>query len=167
MKKKFVKVLNRLNGREKSILKKKIESQNAKIAIYKDKIKQGNTRIEGLTKKYQSLVKKYSTLAGLSNYHSASLGNLDFAKKWKESKGKRILFLTPKDFSGSFMKWAIGLHKYTPYAVRMVSFTEHKYGYDLDLVFSSANKKHWGDFIEIAREADIIHIKAEYSLFSS
>lgn len=167
MKKKFVKVFNRLNGREKGILKKKIESQNAKIAIYKDKIKQGNARIEELSEKYQDLVKRYSILAGLNNYHSASLGNLDFAKKWEASKGKRVLFLTPKDYSGSFMRWAVGLHKYTPYAVRMVSFIEHKYGYDVDLVFPVKKESYWDEFVEIAREADIIHIKDEYSFFTA
>lgn len=82
-------------------------------------------------------------------------------RKWDKNPGKRILFYTLKDFSGSFYKWAYAVNRYTPYAARLVAFSQHQYNYPLDILYLGLNCDN--DSIEqLFDECDLIHIKDEY-----
>lgn len=88
----------------------------------------------------------------------------EWKRKWDGSPGKRVLFYSTKDFSGSFYKWALSLNLYTDFAVRMVSFTAHQYGYPADILYDGKNFCRKG-FERLLEECDIIHVKDEYGLY--
>lgn len=85
--------------------------------------------------------------------------------KWKNCQGKRILYYSYIDFSGSFYKWADAVNEYTPHAVRLVVLNLHKFGYPVDIVYPRADVMReyfpvmYDALLTLADEADIIHIK--------
>jgi hypothetical protein len=92
--------------------------------------------------------------------------------KW-EAASKRVLFVTPKDYSGSFFKWAKSLNDYSSYSTRIVAFTKHKFGYETDIIIPRAIPQYMQGDIRIAfknilkliNETDIVHFKDEQELF--
>ncbi|HAG85629.1 MAG TPA: hypothetical protein DCL61_31955 [Cyanobacteria bacterium UBA12227] len=97
-------------------------------------------------------------------YGSFTPGIQSWQEKWSNSPGKRVLLYALKDYSGSFMKWAIAINEFTPYAARLIAFGNHQYGYDVDLIFPMPNLLD-SDFLKLAEEADLIHIKDEIGFF--
>ncbi|MEB3286059.1 MAG: hypothetical protein VKJ04_01005 [Vampirovibrionales bacterium] len=102
-----------------------------------------------------------------SCYGSVFSGVKAWQKKWENSKGQRILLVAPKDYSGSFMKWAIAINHYTPYAARLVVGQTHQFGYHVDLVVPFKNTRIWDRAARLFEEADIIHVKDELYWFDS
>lgn len=104
-------------------------------------------------------------IASLNDARSLSSGRADWAEKWRSCNGKRILYFTISDFSGSFYKWADGINRHTHHAVRMVSLARHRFGYPVDLLYAPPKliMTEFSDMLnEVARladEADIIHLK--------
>lgn len=150
------------------------------IEHFRKKRKARNRELESLkaqTKQYVQELKPLLSSIQLYNWGSLTEGRQDWAKKWADSPGKRVLFYTCKDYSGSFYKWACAVNQYTPYAVRLVTSTTHPYGYNQDLVvprftFEKLKKAMHGEFrnahenlLQLADEADVIHFKDESSWF--
>lgn len=104
-------------------------------------------------------------VTALNPRRSLSAGRADWAAKWETCSGRRILFFTISDFSGSFYKWADGINRHTPHAVRMVSLKRHRFGYPVDLLYAPPKElmKHYPDMLNeimaLADEADVIHLK--------
>jgi len=115
---------------------------------------------------------------GLFPHGSLTAGESEWEKKWQRSEGKRILFYSTKDYSGSFYKWARAVNEHTDYAVRMITSTTHSYGYAQDLIvprlmmtknfpYDHGDLKHSHDrALELANEADVIHFKEECEWFT-
>lgn len=87
-------------------------------------------------------------------------------RKWDKNPGKRILFYTLKDFSGSFYKWAYAVNRYTPYTARLVAFSKHQYNYPQDILFSILDFEN-SQFEKLLDECDLIHIKDESEIYLS
>ena len=111
------------------------------------------------TRKELSKVERYE-------YGSYSPGNTEWANKWKNSEGKRVLYLANLDHAGSFYDWANAVNKYTVYAVRVITFNRHKYNFPQDLIFPNP-KYVESEIEELLKEADILHIKDESGFFSN
>lgn len=166
--KKFIDRSKKLLLGDNLFLRKKLKYQYSKLQDYAHRIHNQKAMHQDLLKKYIALNEKYE-LAVRERYPYCSLtaGNKSFEKKWHNSKGKRILFIAPKDYSGSFMKWAVALNKYSSYAVRLLTFGDHPYGYENDLIFPTTNQNFWDKLTPLLQEADAIHIKDEQDLFAS
>ncbi|WP_026060085.1 glycosyltransferase [Pseudaminobacter salicylatoxidans] len=120
-------------------------------------------------REYRGLAKRYSQLiseaTALHDHRSLTPGRSDWAEKWVNCEGKRILFFTVTDYSGSFYKWAEAVNRHTPHAVRMVSLFRHRYGYPLDILsmrgdlLVSRFPDVLNELLKLIDEADIIHLK--------
>jgi hypothetical protein len=87
-------------------------------------------------------------------------------QRWEvAAKAKRILMVAPKDFAGSMFKWAEALNRHTDYAVRLITFEEHQYGYPLDLVVPECDPQRSAALQALASQAGIFHLKDEHSWF--
>jgi hypothetical protein len=99
--------------------------------------------------------------------HSLTPGRSDWAEKWRTTRGRRILYFAPCDYSGSLYKWAEAVNRHTPHAVRLVALYRHIYGYPLDLLYMRGDvmvadvPQMFNSLCELADEADIVHIKDE------
>jgi hypothetical protein len=109
---------------------------------------------------YNSLLEEVAT-----SYGCIVNGQPDWARRWLERPGQRILLLAPKDYSGSFFKWTESINLCTPYAARMLVFRPHQYKYSLDLLSPAVATGDWSGVRELIAEADIIHIKDESGFF--
>lgn len=99
-------------------------------------------------------------------YGTQNEGNLKWQKKWDTTElDKRILMIAPKDYAGSMYKWAEALNRHTDYAVRLVTFHYHPYGYNVDLVLPECNAARLEKFLELVSQAGILHLKDEHSWF--
>lgn len=99
-------------------------------------------------------------------YGSYLPGRDEWERRWDASPGRRILFFADKDYSGSFFKWVDAVNRYTDFAARLVVQRTHQYSYENDLIIPFSGVFAEDSFIEIAREADIIHIKDEKGFYS-
>lgn len=97
-------------------------------------------------------------------YGAMTPGIKDWEKKWDNNPGKRILYFTPVDYSGSFYKWATAVNKFTEYAVRLVTLQFHEFGYTQDLVLPMSHQCEQSLRLMVG-EADVIHIKDELGFF--
>jgi hypothetical protein len=150
-------------------------SQQKKILVssnntLKTRIAQRDAAIDELSKQYKKAAGKcsllQSELAKATRFELGSFvpGIAAFREKWTLTPGKRVLFYTPKDYSGSFFKWAEGLHRYSDYAVRMIAYSGHRFQYQTDLLLPNP-KLQASDIRAILEETDVIHIKDEQELF--
>lgn len=93
-------------------------------------------------------------------------GRADWEQRWKITpKSRRVLMVAPKDFAGSMFKWAEALNRFSNFAVRLVSFEGHPYGYDVDLVVPECDPCRITKVLELADEAGFLHLKDEHSWF--
>lgn len=149
-------------------LRNKTKEQYRKLQTYAERIRADKEKIKNLQQDYDDIRNKYEGLLRTQNpYGSLNPGDKEMEAKWKSSPGKRVLFLSIKDYAGSFMNWAKAVHKYSDFASRMATFTVHPYGYETDIVFSAQDEKYWHHILPLIEEADIIHLKDEARLFSS
>jgi len=99
----------------------------------------------------------------------APQGQAAFEAKWNDAeRNRRVLFVTDRDYSGSFMKWAKALNQHSEYAVRMISLRDHSYGYETDICLQkhlSSKKTVLSVLDRYASEASIIHFKDEIGIF--
>jgi hypothetical protein len=126
-------------------------------------------------KAFRRLAKSYgqiiSDTTALHDHHSLTPGRTDWAQKWKDCTGKRILFFALADYSGSFYKWAEAVNRHTDHAVRFVSLNRHRYGYPLDIMYLRGNllierfPEMLNEFLMLCDESDIIHIKDQTGFF--
>jgi hypothetical protein len=92
-------------------------------------------------------------------------GRSEWAGKWRNTTGKRVLFFSVCDYSGSFYKWAEAVNRHTDHAVRLVSLFRHRFGYPLDILLMRGDmlQQHFPDLMnglyQLADEADVIHVK--------
>lgn len=92
-------------------------------------------------------------------------GVSSWRQRWERpGDGKRVLLCAPKDYSGSFHKWASAINSYTSHAARLMTFSHHQYDYPTDLLFPHPGIQSSG-FLELAKQADVIHIKDETGFF--
>jgi len=102
--------------------------------------------------------------------------NKSWEDKWRVCNGKRILFYSEKDFSGSLYKWAEAINKYTDYAARLITSKAHQYGYATDILsleniptaIAKKNKKLSAMrecVLKLVEEATVVHFKEELKLF--
>ncbi len=90
-----------------------------------------------------------------------SEGRSNWSSRWQSGNFPRILLLAPKDYSGSFFKWAEALNRHSEYAARLITLEAHQYGYQLDLVSTGRYDNNWVPLSTMLEEADILHIKDE------
>ena len=114
--------------------------------------------VSAKNKKVTSKIKTYDDF----RYGSQTPPIERWERKWDKNPGKRILFYTLKDFSGSFYKWAYAVNRYTPYAARLVAFSKHQYNYPLDILYLGLNCDNDDSIEQLFDECDLIHIKDEY-----
>ena len=117
---------------------------------------------QALRRQNRALRRELAKAAG-NRYGSLTPGIAGWEHKWERSPGRRVLFYAPMDFAGSLFRWAIAVHRHTPYAVRLACLRRHPFGYDLDLLFGDLGLVE-SDFEGLAAEADIIHVKDEVGL---
>jgi hypothetical protein len=119
-------------------------------------------------KHYSRLAKFYGQVISettlYNDHHSLTAGRIDWAEKWENCTGKRVLFFAMTDFSGSFYKWAEAINRHTAHAVRMISLVRHRYGYPLDLLYWRGDTLQrfpevLNSILTLADQADIIHLK--------
>jgi tetratricopeptide (TPR) repeat protein len=105
-------------------------------------------------------------LASIFSWHHSTMtpGIKDWEKKWNNNPGKRILYFTPVDYSGSFYKWATAVNRFTEYAVRLVTLQFHEFGYPQDLVLPVSHQCEQSLRLMVG-EADAVHIKDELGFF--
>lgn len=95
-------------------------------------------------------------------------GRAEWAERWEvASAGQRVLMIAPKDFAGSMFKWAEALNRHTSYAVRLVTFEEHQYGYPVDIVSpgTTAYGPEADRIAEMAEQAGVLHLKDEHGWY--
>jgi glycosyltransferase involved in cell wall biosynthesis len=147
-----------------------IQDIAVKPTEFQKTVKQINPEQELLERKTKKLDFKIKLLEkDLANilywrYGSTTPGIKDWEKKWDNSPGKRILYFTPIDYSGSFYKWATAVNQYSEYAVRLVTLQFHEFGYIQDLVLPISHQCE-KSIRTIISEADAIHIKDELGFF--
>jgi hypothetical protein len=111
-----------------------------------------------------TLLKKELAKAQRFEFGSYTPGIEAWREKWSGAKGRRVLYLAPKDYAGSLMKWAWAVHGFSEYAVRAVVYQPHQFGYQWDLLFPD-QRLGGGDIGTLLGEADVVHIKDERSIF--
>jgi hypothetical protein len=87
-------------------------------------------------------------------------GVADWAQRWRQAEGRRVLLYSPKDYSGSFFKWAEAINRHTDWAARVIAFQGSQFGHTLDLVLPQPGFLESG-FYELLEEADVVHVKDE------
>jgi hypothetical protein len=90
----------------------------------------------------------------------------EWARRWRDAPGRRVLFFAPKDYSGSFFKWAEALNRHTDFAARLVVLSPHEYRYPLDLVPHAVINDDWRSVRTLIEEADVLHLKDEKGFFN-
>lgn len=95
-------------------------------------------------------------------YQAVRPGRADWEARWDAAPGRRILLYAFRDFAGSFYRWAEAINRHTGYAARLVTFGEHEYGYEDDIVLPRprSGQKPEG-LTRLIAEADLIHVKDE------
>jgi tetratricopeptide (TPR) repeat protein len=135
-----------------------------------DHLNSEKEQLERQIKKQASYLNSQNTMlsSSVSNilhwrYGSLTPGIKDWEKKWDNSAGKRILYFTPIDYSGSFYKWATAVNQYTEYAVRLITLQFHEFGYLQDLVVPISHQCEIS-IRTIISEADAIHREEDKKL---
>jgi len=151
---------NLLTRRNKKIdyLVAKIDQKEEKIKLLKAKASKDDRKMA------TALLTEFQKVP-IHRYGSLTQGRLDWEEKWDKSKGKRVLMYALLDYSGSFYKWADAVNRHTEFAVRLVAFREHPFGYDYDLLLPFPDVLERSNIQQIIREADIIHFKDETGFF--
>lgn len=81
--------------------------------------------------------------------------------RWLEAEGRRVLLYAPKDYSGSFLKWARAINEHTDWAARVVAFQGSQYDHELDLVLPQPGGALESGFYDLIAQADVVHVKDE------
>jgi hypothetical protein len=95
-----------------------------------------------------------------AGYGENFLGVTGWHKRWQARPDRRVLLFAPKDYAGSFFRWAVAINDYTDWAARLVVLKRHPYDYPNDLVFSSA-EAFGPSLTALLSGATIIHLKDE------
>jgi glycosyltransferase involved in cell wall biosynthesis len=102
----------------------------------------------------------------LLEYGAINEGVTQWGERWKQaSPDHRVLMVVPKDFAGSMYKLAEAMNRYTPYAVRMITFEYHQFDYPVDLVVPECDEKRLNEVYKLANEAAVFHLKDEHSWY--
>ncbi len=100
-------------------------------------------------------------------FGSYTKGIIDWQHRWDEaSPDHRVIMIAPKDFSGSMFKLAAAANRYSPYAVRLVTFHPHEFGYANDLVIPEITDARRDLLLREVDRCRIIHLKDEHSWFN-
>lgn len=100
-------------------------------------------------------------------FGSITPGLAGWQKRWDETPiERRVMMIAPRDFAGSMYKWAAALNQCSNYAVRLVTFSEHAFGYSNDLVVPECDKERFSGVMALYDQAGILHLKDEISWFS-
>ena len=148
---------------QKGDLKSKFKKRNRKEikqvkAEYQDLLSENRKRINRLQREFRKIP--------VHRYGSFTPGRKDWESRWDRSSGSRVLLYALSDYSGSFFKWAEAINHYTNFAARLVTFEIHQFGYETDLVLPYPEVLNSSDIGQLAKEADIIHIKDETGFFT-
>ena len=100
------------------------------------------------------------------DFGSCIPGRKDWAEKWQRThRDRRVLMVAPKDFSGSMYKLATAVNRYTDFAVRLIVFTAHQFGYSNDLILPEAGPERRARFDADMAGVKILHLKDEQSWY--
>lgn len=162
----------RVTGVE-AVLKRRIEAEReklrAEIEHHARQARVQRRRAQGAEKLYRTNRRRANELADvlrivrhIPRYEYGSLfpGREEWAERWRNPTGLRILLFAKSDYAGSFYKWADAINAHTEYAARLVVTATHQYEYPVDLVIPNPNLID-SDWPELWAEADIIHLKDE------
>ncbi len=97
-------------------------------------------------------------------YGSLVPGVEAWSRKWRDTRGLRILMFANCDYAGSFYKWTAAINDHTEHAARLVVTIPHHYGYEIDLLLPNPAliKSNWDS---LWGEADVLHLKDEIGFF--
>jgi hypothetical protein len=87
-------------------------------------------------------------------------GVTGWSERWREAEGRRVLMFSPKDYSGSFLKWAEAINAHSDFAARVVTLQGSQFGHNLDLVLPQPGLIATG-LDQLLEQADVIHLKDE------
>jgi len=107
-----------------------------------------------------------ASMLPIFEYGSINKGKEEWGIRWKNAPhNHRVLMVAPKDFAGSMYKLAESLNRYTDYAVRLITFDFHQFGYLLDLIVPECNGTRMEAVFKLASDSAIFHLKDEHSWF--
>ena len=107
-----------------------------------------------------------ASMLPIFDYGSINKGKKEWVIKWKNAThDHRVLMVAPKDFAGSMYKLAESLNRYSDYAVRLITFDFHQFGYPLDLIVPECNGARMEALFKLASESAVLHLKDEHSWF--
>jgi tetratricopeptide (TPR) repeat protein len=99
-------------------------------------------------------------------YGSINEGVPQWRFRWSEAPSdRRVLMVAPTDFAGAMYHLADAVNRYSPYAVRLVTFALHEFNYPVDLVVPECSEDRLEAVLKLASEAAIFHLADEHSWF--
>jgi hypothetical protein len=145
-------------------LRRELEKCRSRVATLLKQRDDARKKRDRFKEELKSFRIAWNRLDDLACYRYGALneGINAWERRWESSETRNVLFLTMKDASGSFMKWAEALNTGSSYAVRQACYRTHGYGYPIDMILPHPSVE--GAIEEIKRlcsEADIIHLKWE------
>ncbi|WP_181009830.1 tetratricopeptide repeat protein [Ornithinimicrobium sufpigmenti] len=102
------------------------------------------------------------------DFGSCTPGISAWATKWAQADhSRRVLMIAPKDFSGSMYKLAEAVNRHSDYAVRLITFHPHPFGYPDDLVVPEVTPARLRSLLKQVETASVLHLKDEHSWFNN
>lgn len=94
----------------------------------------------------------------------------EWDQKWRTNTNMKMLLVAPKDYAGSFYRWAKAVNDYSPdVSCRAISLFKHRYNYEYDCIFHSfaSGFQKQKDVQRLVDEADGLHLKDEFFFYNT
>ena len=136
----------------------KLSRVERKLTAAKQELRRTREALSSLTKAVEALPRY--------EFGSYTPGVSDWSRRWDDRPDRRVLLFAPRDYAGSFFKWATAINSHTDFAARLVGVRTHRFGYPLDLLFPAFSfSADYSGLLELIEQSSVVHIKDESGFY--